>query len=79
MNHNFAFLLLILLVSNRIKKATPMELTAIISSEISEIRPEITMVTKKMVITHRTVLLRTFFDAAGSDLDTTCIPLSLFK
>ena len=36
---------------------------------------EMRIVTKKMVITQRMVLLRSFFDALGSDLDTLLSPL----
>ena len=38
--------------------------------------PEINIVTKKIVTTQRMVLLRSRFDAAGSDLDTTNTPLT---
>ena len=37
--------------------------------------PEINMVIKKIADTQRMVLLRSRFDAAGSDLDTTNTPL----
>ena len=40
--------------------------------------PEMTMVTKKMVTTQRTVLFRSFFEAAGSDLDTSVNPFNVF-
>ena len=40
--------------------------------------PEINIVTKKIVTTQRMVLLRSRFDAAGSDLDTTNTPLIVF-
>ena len=53
------------------------ELLAINSSEIKVIVPEINIVTKKIVTTQRMVLLRSRFDAAGSDLDTTNTPLFL--
>ena len=59
---------------NNITKATATELAAIISSEIREIAPVITIVTKKMVITQRIVLLRSRLELAGSDLGTMFIP-----
>ena len=58
------------MIPRRIKKAVTMPLRSMTSSEISEISPETTMVTKKMVITQRICLLRSFFAAAGSVLDT---------
>ena len=37
------------------------------------------MVTKKMVTTQRIVLFRSFFNAAGSVLDTNCYPFAFDK
>ena len=51
-----------------------MVLTAISSLETNVIKAEIKIVTKKIVTTQRIVLLRSFFDELGSDLDTSPIP-----
>ena len=48
-----------------------------ISPETYEIVPEITMVTRKIVTTQQIILLRSFFAAAGSDLDTDLSPFYL--
>ena len=45
-----------------------------VSGEIMEIIPETKIVTKKIVITQRIVLLRSFFCALGSAFDTTLVP-----
>ena len=66
-------------MSNRIRKATNIELPAINASETSVIVPETNIVTKKMVTTQRMVLFLSRFDAAGSDLDTTKYPFNLFN
>ena len=58
------------IIVSRIKKAVKIPLLLITSSEMNEIVPDMTMVTKKMVTTHRIVLLRAFFKAAGSAFDT---------
>ena len=58
------------IIVSRIKKAERIPLVLIISSETKEMVPEMTMVTKKIVTTQRIVLFRSFFIAAGSDLDT---------
>jgi len=61
-------------MASRIKNATNIELFAMISSDINEIDPEIMIVTRNIVTTHRIDLFRSFFDDAGSDLDTRFIP-----
>ena len=58
------------IIANRIKKAETIPLLLMTSSEINEIVPEMTMVTKKMVTTQRIVLFRAFFKVAGSVFDT---------
>ena len=59
---------------SKIKKAARVPLAAITSSERKEMVPEMTMVTKKMVTTQRTVLFRSFFKVAASDFDTDVYP-----
>ena len=49
-------------------------LASIIRSDTNEIVPDTRIVTKKIVMTQRIVLLRSFFDELGSDLDTSPIP-----
>ncbi len=41
--------------------------------------PEIRMVTKKIVITHRIILLRSLLELAGSVFDTVNIPFIYYK
>ena len=57
-------------MKSRIRNAEKMPLLLISASETSEITPEMTMVTKKIVTTQRTVLFRSFLAEAGSDFDT---------
>ena len=49
-----------------------------ISSDSREMAPEITIVKKKIVTTQRIVLLRSFFTADGSGLDTDWFPFESF-
>ena len=65
------------MIASRIKKAVNIPLFCITSSETNEMMPEMTMVTKKMVTTQRIVLLRIFFMAAGSALDTSINPFEI--
>ena len=58
------------IIASRIKKAVTIPLLLITSSDTNEIVPDMTMVTKKMVITHRIVLFLAFLRAAGSAFDT---------
>ena len=50
-----------------------------ISSDTNVMNAEIKIVTIKMVTTQRIVLLRSFFDALGSDLDTSLIPFDIYN
>ena len=65
------------MIVKRIKKAEIIPLLLITSSEMSEIVPEMTTVTKKMVTTQRIVLFRIFFKAAGSVFDTEINPFEI--
>ena len=65
-------------MNNKIRKATDIALRDIISSDSREIVPEMRMVKKKIVTTQRIVLLRSFFAADGSGLDTDQFPFEEF-
>ena len=64
-------------IINKITKATKMLLFSIMISDRKEIVPETNIVIKNIVTTHRIVLFRSFFDADGSDLDTSLIPFKI--
>ena len=62
-------------MANKIINETAMPFPDISSSEAKEIKAEINIVTRKMVTIQRMALFLSFFDEAGSALDTTISPL----
>ena len=65
-------------MTSKITNATNIVLPSIMRSDKNDIAPEIKIVAKKIVITQRTALFRSFFDISGSDLDTGIIPFVIF-
>ena len=63
----------------RIRKAAKILLLCITSSEMKEMVPDTTMVTKKMVTTQRIALYLFFFKAAESVFDTEINPFEIFN
>ena len=61
-------------MASKIRNATIIVLLTMIRSDTRDIEPDTKIVTKKIVTTQRIVLLRSFFEAPGSDLDTCLIP-----
>ena len=62
-------------MKNKIRNATNIVLIFITKSDANWIVPEMIIVTIKIVTTQRIVLLRSFFDADGSDLGKGLSPL----
>ena len=62
------------IIISKIINATIILLSDINSVEAKDITAEITMVTKKIMITQRMFLFRSFFVELGSDLDNSLSP-----